>query len=555
MHPVFESTMEAGRRRIARGLAVAVLVHAPLLLALSTSRAPGAPGSPGSPSSSRSARAGEREPETPAAAVARRAAARADREATLRTAEADLAAGRVTFGELLLRLGWDDRAEEDPVPPDPADRERAVAAYRAMLADVRAAVAAGESVPGAIAAAAQRDGRASRYKRMHARLADALARGGGNCVAQSTLATALAVDVGRGEHAALRVYENHVAPEVEGFRFGMASKCHGEGVRVEARQLLSAYGKARDARSREPFLFPDATDPCDDPGDVFGGVQLRAEDAPPLPRLPPHARGALRAAMRAQAPAEEECRRRTVFEEYDDDVEALGPDGRSLGGVGVPRLATLDLAGHARSAACFERRLEALDAELTSAAPAPNDADALVLLLGDAALAAEDAARVFAAAGEIDVAREYEARLAAFRRRAAAPLERVIARMEDPAADMRAVVGGAGRLVSLGEGGRTVMLLASERHRGYWELANLMTRPQSQAGAIARWGKSSPDVQRDVVTALPCASETFRAQLAEVGTPEASRIASACDARTHAMAMLAPRRALPGPAAADMTEP
>jgi len=554
MHPVFESTMRAGRRRIARGFAVAVLVHAPLLVALAASRPPRPPGSPGSPgASSPGAVAAAVAIETPAAAVARRAAARAERERVLATAEADLLAGRVTFGETLIRLGWADRAEEDAAPPDPADRERALAAYHAMLADVRAAVAAGEAVPSAIAAAARREGRASRYKRMHARLADALARGGGNCVAQSTLATALAVDVGSGERAAFRVYQNHVTPDVDGFRFGMAGKCHGQGVKVEARQLLSAYAKARAARSREPFLLPEAADPCDDPGDVFAAVQLRADDAPPLPPLAPHERAS--AAARPPAPAEEECRRRTVFEEYDDDVEAIGPDGVSLGGVGVPRLATLDLAGHARSAACFERRLEALDAEMASATPEPNDADALVLMLGDAALAAEDSARVFAAAGEIDVAREYEVRLAAFRQRAATPLERVIARMEDPASDMKAVVSGAGRLVALGEGGRTVMLLASERHRGYWELANLMTRPQSQAGAIARWGKSEPSLQRDVVTALPCASETFRAQLAAVGTADASRIAAACDARTHAMAMLAPRRALPGGGPLGMTEP
>jgi hypothetical protein len=141
---------------------------------------------------------------------------------------------------------------------------------------------------------------------------------------------------------------------------------------------------------------------------------------------------------------------------------------------------------------------------------------------------------VFAAAGEVDVAREYERRLAAHRARAAAPLESVIAKLSDPTADVGETLAGAGRLVSLGEGGRTAMLLASERHRGFWELANLMTRPSSQLGAIKRWSDKPIDVRLDVIDALPCASPSFIAQLETMDLPAARALRAACDARARA---------------------
>ncbi|MBX3187769.1 MAG: hypothetical protein KF819_12170 [Labilithrix sp.] len=464
----------------------------------------------------------------------RREAVRRERAAILRTVEGDVASGRTTLGEALVRLGWLDHAEED-LALDSAERERAIATYRAMLDDVRARVARGEAIAQAIVAAVERDGRAGRYKRIHPRLADALARGGGNCVAISTLAASLAYDAGRRD-ASMRVYYNHVAPEVDGFSFGMVARCHGAGVRVDARDLLNAYGTARATGDTEPFTFPKTDDVCDDPGDVFREVTLSATDAPPLPALPPYPggpRARLAAIAAASAPDENTCRRRNIMEEYDGDVEALGPDGRTLGGVGFAAAGALDLEGHASSAACFERRLAAL--------PEHADAEPLVLALGDAAMAAEAAARVFAQAGEIDVAREYDRRLAEHRARAGAPLERVIGALGDTGADAGAAVAGAGRLVALGEGGRTAMLLASERHRGYWELANLMTRPSSQLGAIRRWGDKPIDVQLDVVDTLPCASETFLAQLGEAPIPEARRLERACKARAR-VEQLAQRR-------------
>ena len=138
-------------------------------------------------------------------------------------------------------------------------------------------------------------------------------------------------------------------------------------------------------------------------------MQIVAVDAPPTPR---------------RAPAEERSRRRTVLEEYEEDVEVLGPDGRTFSGVSVPRAATLALAGHATSAACFERRLARMNLTL--------DAEASAVALGDAAMAAQDAARVFAAAGEVDVARGYDHRLAGHRAKAAVPLERVRAVLRGP---------------------------------------------------------------------------------------------------------------------------
>ena len=201
---------------------------------------------------------------------------------------------------------------------------------------------------------------------MYPRLADALARGGGSCVALSTLAVALAHDAGRGargegrgESAAFRVYTNHVAPEVNGFRFGMAKRCHGPGERVPARDLIAAYARARAAGGQEPFALPDGEDACDDPGDVFGGVQIFGEDTPAMPRVGPAPAPTAIAGRTYRS--ETGCRRRTVLEEYEEDVEVLGADGRTLGGVGVPRAVTLDLAGHATSAACFEANLPALD--------------------------------------------------------------------------------------------------------------------------------------------------------------------------------------------------
>ena len=78
------------------------------------------------------------------------------------------------------------------------------------------------------------------------------------------------------------------------------------------------------------------------------------------------------------------------------------------------------------------------------------------------------------------------------------------------------------------------MLLASERHRGFWELANLMTRPSSQVGAVKRWGEKPVDVRLDVVEALPCASETFLAQLDSVNLPAARVLHAACEVRARA---------------------
>jgi len=509
--------------RILVGAAVALLVHAPIFVALRP--------------------AGAQERAAAEDRASRRLAVRAERAALLRTAEPDLLAGRATLGETLVRLGSLDHTEEllaDRQEPreaaDPRelerDRDRALATYRAMLVEVRAAVARGEPVERAIVDAVAHDGRAGRYKRMYRRLAESLANGGGNCVALSTLAVSLAYDAGHGERASFRVYANHVAPDVGGFHFGMVKKCHGEGVKFATKDLLGAYAKARATGDREPFSFPHAEEPCDDAGDVFGELQLVSADPASMgsTSMVAAAAGVAGGAAPPPAPApapprEAECRRRTVLEEYEEDVEAIGADGRTLGGVGVPRASSLDLAGHATSAACFDRRAEAL-------LPA-SDPDALVLALGDAAMAAEEAARVFAAAGELDVAREYERKLNGHRARAALPLERVISRLGDPEADVGTMLSGAGRLVALGEGGRTAMLLASERHRGFWELANLMTRPSSQLGAIKRWSDKPVDVRLDVVDALPCASETFLAQLDSVELPAARSLRGACVVRAR----------------------
>lgn len=413
---------------------------------------------------------------------------------------AQSAEGRL--GETIIRLEWIDSAlERGDVTVD--DREHALATYRALLADVRARTAGGEELGAAISAAAKKDGK---YKRMYPRLSDALVRGGGSCVALSTLATSLAYDAGRAD-AGVVVFANHMAPDVGGFHFGMTAHCKGAGVRVAARDLLAAYAKARATNDKEPFAVPRASVKCDDPGDVYGGQQLEASDDEGAP-----------------ARSDAECRRRTVMDEYEEDVEVLGANGASLGAVTMPRASTLDLAGHAASAACFERVLAAVD---------DRDDVALVLALGDAAIAAEEAARVFADAGELDVAHEFEHRLAAFRERAAAPLERVIAILADDKADADAAINGAGRLVALGEGGRTAMLLAAERHRGYWELANLVTRPSSAVGAAARWNKKPLDVRLDVIDALPCASQTLLRQLDDAATPDARLLRDACEARVR----------------------
>lgn len=438
--------------------------------------------------------------------------ARAERISVL----ADAEQGRMKLGEAFIRLGFLDRVAVDP-SLSLAERDHAIALYRAMLADVRNEMIRGTPLTEAVADAVAHDGRAARYKRMYPWLAEALVHGGGNCVALSTLAASLAhdaIDEDRGDRVGFRVFSNHVVPEVDGFHFGMASKCHGPGESVRTRDLLSAYRHAREAGGHEPFALPRAVDSCDDPGDVFGNLQLaKIDPPPPSPKL------------EAKAP-EVECQRRTVLEEYQEDVEIIGADGRSLGGVSVPRAATLDLAGHAKSAACFQRKLDALG-------PSPEPV-AQVLALADASMAAEDSARVFATGGELDVAREYEHRLSEYRKSAAAPLERVIAILEDPTSDPGPLLHGAGRLVSLGEGGRTAMLLASQRHRGYWELANLMTRSDSQAGAVKRWSQAPRDIQLDVVDLLPFTSVTFLAQVDATRIPAARDLRAACEARARA---------------------
>lgn len=505
-------------KRGGAGIAVAGVLHALLLLAIAGRGVP--------------ARAAADDPSH----LRAKATARLERSAILRSAESEIAAGRTTLGETIIRLGAIDRIEETGEADEATlDRDRSLAIYRAMRVEVSAAIARGEPIEKAVLQATEKDGRAARYKRMYPRLTDALANGGGNCVALSTLAALLAHDAGRGDVSGFRVYSNHVAPEVAGFHFGMVRRCHGPGEKLATRDLLFAYARARATGDAEPFSFPHTDDDCDDPGDVFGEAQLKRDDPPAMPARPTDP-----VAVAANALAEKtrvddtECKRRTVLEEYDEDVEVIGANGHSLGGVGVPRFATLDLAGHAKSASCFDRRVGAMT---------DSDPDAYVLTLGDAALATEDAARVFAASGELDVAREYERRLAAHRSKAAAPLERVIARLssDDPAVDTSLVLMNAGRLVALGEGGRTAMMLASERHRGFWEIANLMTRPSSQVGAIKRWGEKPADVQRDVIASLPCASETFRAQLRSVALPEATAIIAACDERVHTIALATSR--------------
>lgn len=509
----------SSRARLLAGAAFAVVVHASILGAVRAQ--------------ARGTSDADRGELAPGAIAARKDAARRERAALLRTAEADVAARRVTLGETLIALGWLDHLEESSARDvaEPAERAFALSTYRALLAAVRSGLARGAPIERAIVDAIAEDGHAGRYKRMYPRLADALVHGGGNCVALSTLATTLAYDAGHGDDASMRVYDNHVAPDVRGFHFGMVKRCHGPGVKVAAKELLAAYATARATSDREPFAFPHADDACDDPGDVFGDLQLVGDDPPAMDaslRSPASATASPAPSpspWSPSSPATPDCRRRTVLEEYEDDVELLGADGRTLGGVAVPRAASLDLAGHATSAACFDRRVLAL--------PDATDPDALVLALGDAAMAAEEAARVFAAAGELDVAREYERRLAAHRARAEAPLERVIARLADREANVGETLAGAGRLVALGEGGRTAMLLASERHRGFWELANLMTRPSSQVGAVKRWSEKPIDVRLDVVDALPCASDTFLAQLDGIELPPARALRAACEVRAR----------------------
>lgn len=312
---------------------------------------------------------------------------------------------------------------------------------------------------------------------MYPRLADALARGGGNCVALSTLAVALAHDAGRGESAAFRVYTNHVAPEVNGFRFGMAKRCHGPGERVPARDLIAAYARARAAGGQEPFALPDGEDACDDPGDVFGGVQISGGT-----RL--RCRGSGLRPRRRRSPAGPIAARPAA------GGEPCSRSTRRTSRSSVPTAARWAGSGY-----------RAPSRSISPATRPPRRASRPIC------------PRSIRRAGELDVAREYERRLSTHRQRADAPLERVVARLGDPGADVSPTLAGAGRLVALGEGGRTAMLLASDRHRGFWELANLMTRPSSQVGAVARFRDKPVDVQLDVVDALPCASQTFLAQL------------------------------------------
>jgi hypothetical protein len=139
----------SARTRILGGVAVALAVHACVVVALRPARA---------------------ERSAVMSAMDRRAAARTERLALLRSAEGDVATGRVTLGETIVRLGWLDRVEEAEddgagSSSEVAERERALAEYRAMLADVRGAVAGGAAVEEAIVAAIARDGRAGRYKR------------------------------------------------------------------------------------------------------------------------------------------------------------------------------------------------------------------------------------------------------------------------------------------------------------------------------------------------------------------------------------------------------
>lgn len=93
------------RLRVVLGATLAILVHGAGLLAL--------------------------RPAGALPAVDAVAEARAARAALLRTAEGDVASGRATLGETLVRLEWLDRVEQDR-HGDVAERERALLLYRAL---------------------------------------------------------------------------------------------------------------------------------------------------------------------------------------------------------------------------------------------------------------------------------------------------------------------------------------------------------------------------------------------------------------------------------------
>jgi hypothetical protein len=91
-----------------------------------------------------------------------------------------------------------------------------------------------------------------------------------------------------------------------------------------------------------------------------------------------------------------------------------------------------------------------------------------------------------------------------------------------------------------------------------------MTRPSSQVGAIARWRDKPVDVELDVIDALPCASETFLAQLDSVDLPAARTLRAACEVRAsvdkepcalaEALARTRARARTAPPEAADLCE-
>ncbi|MBN2191429.1 MAG: hypothetical protein JW751_01325 [Polyangiaceae bacterium] len=217
-------------------------------------------------------------------------APRLDMTGLARRLRAEIGRGTLGLGEALLQL---HHAERRAWEPDATlDLPLALARYRGMLRFARGRLAAGEDVVTAVVNAFV-VGRVTAYSTTNARIGDALLLGAANCEGVSHLVVSVLYDLGFEEQTTLLVYDNHLVPEiVVGSRarhFGLRARCHGTGARLEPLTLLDRFRAPSEPGRAGHFAYPETTDACEDPRRVYAaGVPLSKTEAPP-----PHGRPAM----------------------------------------------------------------------------------------------------------------------------------------------------------------------------------------------------------------------------------------------------------------------
>lgn len=178
--------------------------------------------------------------------------------------------GKLRLGHALLEL---NHAEQEQVDEQRAfDLADALTRYDKVLE--RARELAYDQRLGAVVGVvrALEENGFGAYNRVNARISDGLMQGAANCEGTTHLVVSLLTDLGLGDRVFIRVFANHVSPElVDGARsrhFGLTNGCPRPGLRVPPVELLGLYRVGRpDALGH--FEYPASGTACADPGLLF----------------------------------------------------------------------------------------------------------------------------------------------------------------------------------------------------------------------------------------------------------------------------------------------